>query len=474
MEPDPQDTVAERGRVPPNDSDLERSLLGALLMSKEAMDAVAGILRSEHFYGKSHQRIYSILSDMYQDGKAWGEITDIATELRARDWLQSIGGASYLAVLMNETPALSDARMVEYATRIIGFWRVRKMIACGQRIAAEGYGVRDDFDKYIEECDKQVFQISQTTPAKDSLHTMRESVKTLFEEVQAGLKLKESDTMTCPTTGFTELDKKLGGLQLGTLTIIGARPSMGKTAVAVCMGANCLKSKSVPKFGVLMCSAETKHQRIAARIISAAELVELAKFRTLAFTHGDMDKLTKGAGDATKLAWITDDASAPSMSHVRSAVRRAETMLKRVDEAGNTTQRLGLVVIDFLQLFVPDVMNRGATREQAVSEVARSLHQIAKDHDVAVLALSQLNRAVELRADKRPTLSDLRDSGEIEQAAETVILVYRDEYYNKESKDQGIAELIVAKSKDTALGVVRCRFRGEYTRFDNLEEQEPD
>jgi replicative DNA helicase len=361
------------------------------------------------------------------------------------------------------------------------------MILTCQRYAAEAFGDCGEVQAFLDQAEQGIFDIariasgSTVAPLKDAIH---DAFQILTDAARRGSRV------TGIETGFTQLDRKTAGLHNGDLYIVACRPGMGKTAFALNMAVNVARPRRVeveegqgsfgeaaieePGYAVAFFSLEMPREQLASRLLASESRVDVSRIRSGTIRRDDWNSLTEAAARLGRLPIWLDDAPALTILELRAKVRRLQAELKRSDSARPAAQRLGLVVVDYLQLM--QGRRDAANREQEISELSRGLKQLAKEMEVPVLALSQLNRSVETRGtkDKRPQLSDLRESGAIEQDADTILFIYRDEYYNRESAEPGIAEVIIAKQRNGPTGVIRTRFTSEYTRFDNLAPDEYD
>ncbi len=467
------------GRVPPHDLDAEGAVLSSVLLSSEAFDDVQEILRPEHFYSDANRRIFEAVLDLHSNGGVV-DIISVAGWLRDRERLQQVGGTPYIAQLTDATPAVAHVRA--HAKVIREKWRLRQLIATCQRFAAEGYSEAGEAQPFIDRAEQAVFDIaripegSTIVPVKDAIHG---AFKILTEAAKRG------GGITGVPTGFTELDRRIAGMHAGDLYIVAGRPGMGKTAFVLNLAVNVAKPRRVelpegadpfsepaaeePGFGVAFFSLEMPREQLASRMLAGEARVDVSRIRSGDIRREDWNKLTDSAARLGRLPIWLDDTPALTLLELRAKIRRLQAELKRTTEDGAPpAEKLGLVVIDYLQLM--QGRRDAGSREQEISELSRGLKQLAKEMQVPVMALSQLNRSVETRTskDKRPQLSDLRESGAIEQDADAIFFIYRDEYYFKDSPDKGIAEVIIAKQRNGPTGSVRTKFTAEFTRFDNL------
>ncbi|WP_437753804.1 replicative DNA helicase [Sorangium sp. So ce1389] len=467
------------GRVPPHDLDAEAAVLSAILLHRDALDRVLEILKAEHFYSEANSRIYEGAQELAAAGTPI-DIVSVASWLRDRERLAQVGGAAYLAQLADATPAV--AHVGAHARVVYEKWRVRQLIATCQRVAAEGYGDVGVVQEFIDGAEQAVYQLART-PQGTSTQPIAQVLKAAFEQITAAAE--RGDRITGISTGYEKLDAKTAGLHDGDLTIVAARPGMGKTSFVLNLAVNVASPRTVsspgpddaghgmerhdPGFGAAVFSLEMPREQLATRMVCSEGRVDVGKLRQGFLQPDDWRRLTEAASFLSTLPVWIDDTPAITLLELRAKVRRIQAEYDRPPSNGSSGRRVGLVVIDYLQLMKG--RDGVASREQEISEISRGLKQLAKELKVAVIALSQLNRAVETRTtkDKRPQLSDLRESGAIEQDADNIIFIYRDEYYNAETTNQkGIAELIVAKQRNGPTGKVLTRFTSSCTRFDNL------
>jgi replicative DNA helicase len=464
------------GRVPPHDLDAEAAVLSSVLLTSEAFDRVQEVLLPEHFYSEANRRIFEAVVDLQSASKPVDLVT-VMGWLRDRERLTQVGGSPYLAQLVDATPAVAH---VEHHAKVIREkWRMRQLIATCQRFAAEGYSEGGEAQAFIDQAEQAVFDIaripegSTIVPIKDAIHG---AFQILSEAARRG------GDITGIATGFKFLDRKIAGVHAGDLYIVAGRPGMGKTAFVLNMAVNVAqpRQRSVdntedpfpegpveePGHGVAFFSLEMPREQLASRLLASEARVDVSRLRSGEMRRDDWNKLTEAAARLGRLPIWLDDTPALTLLDLRAKIRRLQADLKRGDASG--PKDLGLVVIDYLQLM--QGRRDAGSREQEISELSRGLKQLAKEMRVPVLALSQLNRSVETRTtkDKRPQLSDLRESGAIEQDADTIMFIYRDDYYFRDSPEKGVAEVIVAKQRNGPTGTVKVKFSPEYTRFDDL------
>jgi replicative DNA helicase len=462
------------GRVPPNDLDAEAAVLSAVLMRAAAFDVVQPMLAPEHFYSDANRQIFESFGELAASGRPV-DILTVRSWLTDHDKLQRAGGSAYLAQILDSVPVAFNFE--EYARIVREKWRVRQLIAECQRVAAEGYGAIDDPQAFIDAAEQAVYDIARS-PESSSVHHVQDAVREVFDELNAAEQ--RGTTVTGTPSGITRLDRLTGGFNSGDLVIVAARPGMGKTALVLNMAVNVAAPRAQQPepglfdapdpepdqgpAGVAIFSLEMPRKQLATRLLCAEARVDVAKLRNGGMQREDWVRLTAAAGFIARAPIWIDDTSDQTVLGMRAKVRRIQAMYPG---------KLGLVAVDYLQLMSG---NPKVNREQQIAEISRGLKKLAKDLEVPVVALSQLNRAVETRGrDKRPQLSDLRESGAIEQDADAVLFIYREEYYNKDdAAAEGLAELILAKQRNGPTGKVRVRFTKSCTRFDNLANEDYD
>ena len=439
------------GKVPPNDLGAEASVLGGVLLSNDALDVVVELLTPDDFYSEANRHIYQAMIELARDGQPVDLVT-LRARLESAGKLGATGGDDYLFSLTNTIPAVAN---IEAHARIVREKAVvRGMITACHEITSQGYADYGSLDQFLDQAEKSVFDVSKERIRHPYEH-VGNVVTRAFEQITAAAERKEH--VTGLATGFTELDRKTAGMHPGDLIIVAGRPSMGKTALALNVAVNAARSREGIKVAIF--SLEMPKEQLASRMLCSEARVDASLVRTGRLHRDDWPLLVRAAGEISELPLWIDDTPGLSMMELRAKARRLKV-----------EKELDLVIVDYLQLMRSG--SRSESREQEISEISRSLKALAKELSLPVMALSQLNRGVETRGtkDKRPQLSDLRESGAIEQDADTIIFVYRDEVYDRESKDKGIAELIVGKQRQGPTGTVRCSFSHKHTRFDNLQE----
>ena len=472
---------ALEGRVPPHDLDAEAAVLSAVMVDPLAFDKVNEHIAPEQFYSEAHRRIYEACRELAAAGRPV-DVVQVASWLRDRDRLAQVGGMAYLTEVLNAAPAV--ANVGAYAKTIQEKWRVRQLILACQRVTAQGYVGYGEAQEFIDSAEQAVYEIARTRDAS-TMRTLKESIYDAFNTITKANA--RGSRITGISTGFSRYDRMTSGLHNGELTIVAARPGMGKTSLVLNMAVNVASPQQLesardpnlrweePGYGVVVFSLEMPREQIVNRLLCSEAKVDVSKLRTGMLQPVDWNNLTRAAAHLNNLKVWVDDSAVLSVLDVRSKVRRLQAEFDKTDPAtGEKTQRIGLIMVDYMQLMKG--REHVASREQEISEISRGLKQLAKELSLPVIALSQLNRAVETRGEKskRPQLSDLRESGAIEQDADNICFIYRDHYYNKETADRAVAELIVAKQRNGPTGTVKVRFDAAYTRFDNLAEGEYD
>jgi replicative DNA helicase len=451
----------QSGRMPPQAVDIEKSVLGAMLIEREAIPQVIEVLPPDAFYSGKHQKIYAAIRSLFERGNPVDLVT-LNEELKRRDQLEDVGGSYYLTELTTE---VASAANVEHHARIIAEKSLlRKMIETMTSVVRKAYDPSADAFELLDEAESQIFQISDNQLRKAAA-PMKEVVKDTFEHLET-IHGQESGITGVPS-GFSKLDDLTSGWQDSDLIIIAARPSMGKTAFALASAQNAATHPERPT-GVAVFSLEMGAQQLAQRMLTSQARVDAHKARTGRMQDDDWQRLARAAGSLSEAEIFIDDTPGLSVLELRAKCRRLKA-----------EHDIGLVVVDYLQLMQASGSNlrSGANREQEIAHISRSLKGLAKELDLPVIALSQLNRAVENRGgDKRPQLSDLRESGSIEQDADVVAFIYRAERYGitvdeQGNSTEGIAEIIVSKQRNGPIGTVELAFVKQYARFEPLTAQ---
>jgi replicative DNA helicase len=429
-------------RTPPQDVAAEQCVLGGMMLSKDAIADVVEVLRGPDFYKPAHQAVYDAIIDLYGRGEPADAVT-VAAELSKRGEIARIGGAPYLHTLISSVPTAANAGY--YAKIVQERAILRRLVEAGTRIVQLAYST-GDADDVVDQAQAEVYAVTERRASEDYLR-LSEIMEGALDEIDA--INSRGGQLTGVPTGFADLDQLTNGLHPGQLVIVAGRPSLGKSALAV----DFLRSAAI-KHGLPSCifSLEMGRNEITMRLLSAESRIPLHSMRSGTMTDQDWTRLARRMGEVSSAPLFIDDSPNMSLMEIRAKCRRLK---QRHD--------LRLVVVDYLQLMSSP--RRVENRQQEVSEFSRSLKLLAKELDVPVVALSQLNRGPEQRADKKPQLSDLRESGSLEQDADVVILLHREDAYERESPRAGEADLIVAKHRNGPTATVTVAFQGHYSRF---------
>jgi replicative DNA helicase len=435
-------------RVPPHSIEAEQAVLGGLMLSPDSLDKVADKLTDEDFYRRDHRLIWRAINELAGKGMPCDAIT-LGEWFLSNGMDEMVGGAAYLLDLANSTP--SAANIAAYADIVREKSVLRQLIDAGTSITEDGFRPEGkSVQEVMELAEQRVFRIAESgARGKKDIVSMREAVGDAFRMLTE--RYERRGQLTGLSTGFTDLDELTSGLQPSDLIIVAARPSMGKTAFALNLAeAAAMRGKKA----VAVFSMEMSASQLAFRLISSLGRIHAQHLRNGDLAEEDWPRVTSAITMLSDAKIFIDDTPAMSPVEMRSRARRLQR------EHG-----LGLIVIDYLQLM--QVPGHNENRATEISEISRGLKALAKELNVPVIALSQLNRSLEQRADKRPMMSDLRESGAIEQDADVIMFIYRDEYYNKESPDKGLAEIIIGKQRNGPTDTVKLAFLGHYTKFEN-------
>ena len=441
-----------RERVPPHARDAECAVLGGIMLDPEAFERLEGILIPEHFYIAANGFIFNAIHSLASESKPVDALT-VKDYLERTGELDQCGGEAYLGDLISMIPTSANVR--HYAEIVRERAILRQLLKVCSKISQEVYeNPIKPVGEHLDASESQILAVAENfSSTKPTFQNLKELIQEGYQELQR--RYEDQRKITGIATGFTDLDEKTAGLQRGDLIVIAGRPSMGKTAFVMNLAQNAA-IRDVEPNAVAVFSLEMSAQQIGMRLLAAESRVDMSKMRTGTFATDDWRKLASGTGKLSEAAIFVDDTPGISVLEVRSKCRR----LKR--EQG----RLDLVLIDYLQLMTG---NANADRKDLeISEMTRSLKGLAKELDVPIIILSQLNRSLESRADKRPMMSDLRESGAIEQDADVIMFIYRDEVYNKKPENEGLAEIIIAKQRNGPIGTTRLTFLKEFTRFENF------
>jgi replicative DNA helicase len=448
------DDSLESLKLPPHSVEAEQSVLGGLLLENEALDKIADILTASDFYRHDHRLIYEHIGKLIEHNRP-ADIVTVAESLDNAAELSSVGGLSYLGALAQNTPTAANIR--RYAEIVRERAIMRKLVEVGSGIAESAYSPQGrDAQQLLDEAESRIFQIAEG--GKRSSEGFLD-IKVLLPQVadridQLFQRDHQSDVTGIPT-GFSDLDSLTSGFQPGDLIIVAGRPSMGKTAFSLNIAENVAldTNKAVAVFSMEMAATQ-----LAMRMIGSVGRLDQHRMRTGRLEDEDWVRLTTALGRLNEAPIFIDEGAGLNSFDVRARARRLHRQ----------TGELGLIVVDYLQLMSGASGRQSENRATEISEISRSLKSLAKELNVPVVALSQLNRSVEQRPDKRPVMSDLRESGAIEQDADLILFIYRDEVYNPDTPDKGTAEIIIAKQRNGPIGRVRLTFLGEHTRFENF------
>ena len=434
-------------RVPPHSEEAEQSVIGSILIDHDAVGVAAENLKPEDFYNLRHKEIFEAILDLYHDGKAVDLVT-LKSQLEQRGKLEAAGDMKYLTQVATAVP--NSVHIRQYVKIVKDKALYRRFIQLGNQVLQQSFSTETPIEQLSESVEKQVFNILQNRGSQDFSH-IKDVLMESFDDIEK--VAANGGTVAGISTGFVDLDQKTAGLHPSDLVIVGARPAMGKTA----FGLNLIQNAAVK--GGKTCAVfnlEMSKKQIVNRMLACEAGVSMEHIRSGNMTDQDWEKLVEALGPLSEAPIYIDDTGGITFSEVRSKCRKLKI------EHG-----LDLVMIDYLQL-MSGSGRAGDNRQQEISEISRGLKMMARELDVPVIALSQLSRTLESRADHRPMMSDLRESGAIEQDADVIIFLYRDEYYHPDSEDKNIAEVIIGKQRNGPVGTVKLRYDGEYTRFSNL------
>jgi replicative DNA helicase len=439
-------------KVPPQNLEAEQSILGSILLENSAINSALEILKKNDFYSEAHRKIFSVIIELSEKNEPVDLIT-LSNALKGRNYLDSVGGTTYLASLVDNVP--SAANIANYAKIVKEKAILRGLIGSATEIITNCYETGSDVDQILDKAEHSIFEISENK-VRPSFYPIRDIVKESFRSIEDLYSRKE--LITGVSTGFEKIDDLTSGLQKSDLIIIAGRPSMGKTALALNIAQFAALESQIP---VAIFSLEMSKEQLAFRLLASEAKVDSQRLRKGFLGETDWPKLTTAAGRLSEAPLFIDDTPAISVLEMKAKSRRLKA------DAG-----LGLIVVDYIQL-----MRGGSyrdSREQEISEISRSLKALAKELRVPVIALSQLNRKVEDRTNRRPQMADLRESGAIEQDADVIAFIYRDEAYNKsdDNPEKGIAEIIISKQRNGPTGIVKLAFLEKFTSFENLARAE--
>ncbi|MDO5154505.1 MAG: replicative DNA helicase [Eubacteriales bacterium] len=435
-------------KIQPNSVEAEQSVIGSMLMDREAIVEVADILSREDFYYSQYGLLFETMVTLYNEGKPVDLVT-VSNKLKEMGAPESVSNLEFVGEILAMVPTSAHAK--QYAQIVQDKATLRKLIKFSEKTTEACYAGKSDVTDLLEDSEKGLFDIVQKRGGGDEFVSMQQIALNVLDTIEASAR--RGSKVTGVPTGFIDLDEKLTGLHGSELILIAARPAMGKTAFALNIAQYAAMKAEIP---CVIFSLEMSKEQLATRLIAMDSMVDSQRIRTGQLVDSDWDKLMDSTYRVGSTPMFIDDTPGISIAELRSKCRK----LKQ-------TKDIGLIVIDYLQLM--NGSGKSESRQQEISEISRSLKKLARELNVPVIALSQLNRAVDSREDHKPVMSDLRESGAIEQDADVIMFIYRDDYYNKESEKKNIADIIVAKQRNGSTGPVELVWLGEYTKFANKE-----
>ena len=444
-------------KVPPQNTEAEMAVLGAMLLEEEAIAKAIEIINADNFYRDAHRYICKAILDTYEKGKAV-DIVTISEELRREGILEKAGGVAYISSLLSVVPTASNVE--HYASIVREKAILRKLITTATDIVTKGYEDSKDVDNLLDKAEQMIFDIAEKKIG-ESFYSMKNIIKDSFETIEALYQGKTP--VTGLSTGLVDFDVQTAGLQPSDLIIVAGRPSSGKTALALTIASHVAIERKVP---VALFSLEMSKEQLVRRFLCSEARVDAHKLRTGYLKDNDWPKLTRAAERLSEAPIFIDDSPMLTPLELRAKARRLKSR-----------ENIGLIIVDYLQLM--HCHGRVESRQQEISQISRSLKALARELKVPLISLSQLSRAVESRTDHRPQLSDLRESGAIEQDGDVISFIYREELYNQTPENEGMAELIIGKQRNGPVGSMKLTFLKEFTRFENYSsraeaEKEPE
>lgn len=441
-------------KIPPHSVEAEQSVIGGLLLENEALDKVADILSAKDFYRHDHKTIFEHISRLIELNRP-ADIVTVAESLENKAELSVVGGIAYLGALAQSTPTAANIR--RYAEIVHERAVMRQLVVVGSGIAESAYAPNGrDAQQLLDEAEAKIFQIAEGGKrSTEGFLDIKQLLPQVADRIDQLYSRDNQSDVTGVATGFSDLDEMTSGLQGGDLIIVAGRPSMGKTAFSINIAENVALDTKLP---VAIFSMEMGATQLATRMIGSVGRLDQHRMRNGRLEDEDWEKLTTALGKLNEAPIFIDEGAGLTSFDVRARARRLHRQCGK----------LGLIVIDYIQLMSGAAGRQSENRATEISEISRSLKSLAKELDCPVIALSQLNRSLENRPDKRPVMSDLRESGAIEQDADVILFIYRDEVYNPDSTDKGTAEIIVGKQRNGPIGRVRLTFLGQHTRFENF------
>jgi len=433
-------------RIPPQSIDAEMAVLGSMLLDREAIAQAVEMLEASHFYKEAHRKIFSAILKLFDENKGVDIIT-LIEELKKSGALDEAGGPAYVTMLSSNVP--TAANFLHYAKIVKEKTIRRNLINAATQIISDSYDLASETDRVVDKSEQLIFDVSSKRVVS-RFSMLRDVIKSSIETIDNLYQRKEN--ITGLATGFRDLDIKTAGLQKSDLIVIAGRPSMGKSALATCIVEHV---GVVEKQPVAFFSLEMAKEQLVQRMLCSHAKVDAHKVRTGFLSQADWPRLVSAAGKLSEAPIYIDDSPGITVLELRAKARRLKAQFD-----------IKMIVLDYLQLMQGPA--KADSRQQEISEISRSLKALARELNVPLIAISQLSRAVEQRSDHRPQLSDLRESGAIEQDADVVMLLLREEYYNPTDENKGVAELIIAKQRNGPVGTINLAFLGEYMRFENM------
>jgi len=440
----------ELGKIPPHDIEAEQAVIGSMLTDKDAIMSAVEVLKPEDFYREDDKIIYEAILNLYNKAEPVDIIT-LKTELQSMKQLEAVGGLEYIATLPDKVP--TTANVEQYIKIVEEKSALRALLKTANELITLGYDQTQDVEDILDSAEKKIFDVIQNRNQK-GYYAIKDVLVDSF--IQLEQLYNQKQRVTGIPTGFIDLDNVTSGLHKSDLIILAARPAMGKTAFALNLATNAAVRANVP---VAVFSLEMSKEQLTNRILCSEAMVDSQRVRTGKIEDDDWQKLAQASGELSQAQIFIDDTPGISVMEIRAKCRKMKI-----------EKDIGLVVIDYIQL-VQGNNRKGGSREQEISEISRSLKILAKEINVPVIALSQLSRSVEQRTDHRPMLSDLRESGAIEQDADIVVFLYREDYYNPETEKKNVAEVILAKHRAGSIGTVELLWLGSFTKFVDLEKR---
>ncbi|MEP7181740.1 MAG: replicative DNA helicase [Betaproteobacteria bacterium] len=448
----PDDSEIEALKLPPHSVEAEQSVLGGLLLDNDAADKIGDAIADADFYSEAHRLVYRHIVRLLADGKP-ADVVTVSESLASVQKLDYIGGLAYLGALVGNVPTAANIR--HYAAIVRERSILRQLAATAGDIADAAYNpLGRSAKEVLDQAEAKILHIAEQGSRGQAVFAeIGKLLVEVVDRIEVLFSRDDPSDVTGVPTGFSDLDRMTSGLQPGDLVVVAGRPSMGKTAFALNVGEHVALKAGMP---VAVFSMEMGSHQLALRLIGSVGRLDQHKLRTGRLANEDWDKLTAALGQLNDAPILIDETPALNAIEVRSRARRLQKQYGK----------LGLVIVDYLQLM--QASTTGENRATEISEISRAMKSLAKELKVPVMALSQLNRSLEQRPNKRPVMSDLRESGAIEQDADVILFIYRDEVYNADTQDKGVAEIIVGKQRNGPIGTVKLTFIGEYTRFENF------